>query len=61
MHFPQSEGLVVLAGQRVSHHPHQLLPGGLAGGGELLAQVGRQHNVEDVSQELEVGRKKPCQ
>lgn len=45
-------GSVVLMGQRVGHHTNHLLPGGLAGGGEVLAVVGGQDDDEDVTQEL---------
>lgn len=43
---------MVLVGQGVGHHTHHLLPGSLAGGGELLAEVGGQDDDEDVTQEL---------
>lgn len=45
---------VVLVGQRVGHHTDHLLPGGLAGGGEVLAEMGGQDDDEDVTQELGV-------
>ena len=43
---------MVLVGQRVGHHTDHLLPGGLAGGGEVLTEVSGQDNDEDVTQEL---------
>lgn len=45
---------VVLVGQRMGHHADHLLPGGLAGGGEVLAEMGGQDDDEDVTQELGV-------
>lgn len=56
---PPSHGgcSVVLAGQGVSHDTHQLLPGELAGRGEVLGEVGSQDNDEDVPEELEEKRK----
>lgn len=44
--------LVVFAGQGVGNHAHQLLPGSLAVGSEVLAEVGSQDNDQDVTQEL---------
>lgn len=43
---------MVLVGQRVGHHTHHLLPGSLAGGSEVLAEVGGQDDDQDVPQEL---------
>lgn len=49
------QALVVLAGQGVGHQPHQLLPRGLAGRGELLAEVSGQDDDQDVTQQLQRG------
>lgn len=49
--FP-ADALVVLAGQSVGHHTDQLLPGSLAFGSEILAEVGSQDDDQDVTQEL---------
>lgn len=43
---------MVLVAQRMGHRIDHLLPGRLAGGGELLAEVGGQDDDEDVTQEL---------
>lgn len=53
-----AEGSVVLVAQGVGHHADQLLPGGLAGRGELLPEVGSQDDDEDVTQELQGRRRK---
>lgn len=50
------EALVVLVGQGMGHHPDQLLPRGLAGGGEVLGEVRGQDDDQDVTQELQRGR-----
>lgn len=44
-----ARGSVVLVSQRVGHHTDHLLPGGLAGGGEVLAEVAGQDDDEDVT------------
>lgn len=45
---------MVLVSQGVGHHTDHLLPGSLAGRGEVLAVVGSQDDDEDVTQELPV-------
>lgn len=49
---PACGSLVVFAGQGVGNHTHQLLPGSLAVGSEVLAEVGGHDDDQDVTQEL---------